>query len=550
MDGAAHNRSTERILSSPYNGDGLFYTHSSKGQYDTADYGHSDTLQGYYDARTGTQLSHIDRDLGDTTDGQTTLGGRSELYPPDKRQPNYYPTDLVLDDDMFGYESQFYGQEVEGGWFTPHTDPYNQSIHDPTSPLSPIQIHNMDEEILLRPSLPRHSSMKPAYQAEIPAFDPSLSTVRETSVDLPYETDEDGRTYGYPVWGDSYYGSHARQLRPGSYDQRPFYTRSPPPSLPRYTAPRPTALIIPSRKEDQRSSISSSIAEMRSHYNREQLLGTVEKVRNVSSRSKRRPDSYASGSSYPSQCSPQHNPHSPRGPQHNPHSPRGPQPKLQSPRGPLSPLLVSNNNNGHRGLLTMASSFKRPSVAEDASRNSLSNVTSGFNSANWSNLSQRTQRQTPLTPYEYDISGSPSVELPRFHNRFYQDKISYAYHTPAIETRYNSQHYVKPAANDRYKHQYIQRTPSDSVDENYEFDPVLIEVEPQDFFHIQDIQMPESVESESQASIKRPPLYAEKSQHVSTPDRFARLRQEYKTYLDKQNQELAVHPHHLESEIL
>ena len=629
-------------------------------------------LHGYYDARTGTQLSpsiinypHSGFEASDTPDGGQSSDNGTFIRHRDVYNNNLTinslksrqsrlstPQRLPSRHESHSIHSKHSSSNIARGsdpyWFTPHTPYYQNTYHSnnaPTSTLSPpvSVVQDKGHEVLLKPSLPRQSSMKPSIQVpaddddeDMPPFDPSLSTVREDSAitPMPHNFSQSqhqitNHEYGTESPYTNGWVASQSQTQPYNYNRTPqnqgFYntyrqgvednrtqSRGYHTMAPQVMIRQPQAMLVRQAVPQAASSVSSSVAEMRTHqYNRDRLLGTVERVRHGSSRS-RRPESRASLSS--EQFSPQANRymHSPLPPAYQP---REYYPEL------VSPVYYNNNNNrshdgkhhspptkpynggaakeyqppptdGYQsgshpypfytnsGLLT-STAYNPPSVPtrdslEPSQPASTSNLTSGLGSS----LSQ-SRRSRPSwshssapTPYEYDMSceSSPAVVLPSFTT----DSYIGLYSRPRRDTAGNNQastsqnrhqdlssvhqsktsydpSYLLHRYNDKqYRPSHQPKPPapaaSDSVDENYEFDPILIDTEPQDFFHIDSVNnMPETVESEETTSSQRASLYAEQQPTPYSPgadsQRFARLRHEYYDFIGRQHS--APNPPHL-----
>lgn len=617
-------------------------------------------LHGYYDARTGTQLSpsiinypHSGLEASDTPDVLSSDNGtfirhrdvynnnvtvhslksRQSRLPSQQRLPSRHESH-----SMHSKHSSTIPTGSDPYWFTPHTPYYQNTYHSTNEPMStlspPVSIsYDRERELVLKPSLPRHSSMRPSIQVpadddDLPPFDPSLSTVKEDSItsplplsqsqqqtnyyyvnDYPYtngwvESQSHTQPYNYnnSVPGQGFYNTYHQDNAAFVPPNRGYHTMTP-----HVMVRQPQGMLVRQAAPQTASSISSSMAEMRTHqYNRDRLLGTVERVRSGSLRS-RRAESRASLSSEQNSPRPNRYMHSPLPPAY--------QPKEYYPEL-VSPVYYNNNNNRshdrpnspppattlneeedyiaptdnyqsgshpypfytNSGLLT-STSYNPPSVPTRSSidpsqQASSSNITSGLGSS-WSQSRQESRRLRPSwshssapTPYEYDISCecSPAVVLPRFSTASYiglygrpkqhsannkkaspsqtwrqdwsKDNQSKTSYDPSfLLSRYNQQQY-------RPSHQAAsklpQPAPSDSVDENYEFDPILIDTEPQDFFHIGSLtDMPDSLESETTSS-QRASLYAEQQQPTpyspgADSQRFARLRHEYYDFIGRQN---------------
>ncbi|XP_067928805.1 uncharacterized protein [Watersipora subatra] len=584
----------------------------------TANYStYNGLLHGYYDARTGTQISpsivnypHSGIEIGYTTDGNTsndTAGRRNHTKDRQK------PTNQTKNESQPIYANHLMTSRgaSNSNWFAPHQECQERSS-------SPISLsYDREQEIVLKPSLPRHSSMKPSVQVpgndeEMP-FDPHLSIIRENSViapDDPLEYDSlSAEEYPYTNgWVESqarsnlYNNRQTNQQRSNTlretvpepiYRPRGYYTLT----TNDLDSVSPHIHRLGRFAQDRDSSISSSVNEMRTHYNRERLLGTVERVRSTSSRS-RRPGSFASHSS--DQLSPRYA-HSPLPP---------PYPLTECYPELVSPVYYNNNNNRQsesapsysnrsshnlspaphyeNSSLLKSMQYHRPlptsrPMHEMSRLGSSGNGTSGFGSS-WSQSHneghQRRSRpswsrSSVPTPYEYDISceSSPAVTLPEFSNAsnnhfglyarpklttpHISQRVPQFYHNRDKKTSYDPSF----IANNYYSHTHkssqvpVQagykaplQAPSDSVDENYEFDPILIDSEPHDFFHVQYENVPDATSDESSQTLQRPSLYAEQSTPPasSTSQRFNRLRNEFYTYKDRQRS-----PHYrLESAIL
>lgn len=622
-------------------------------------------LHGYYDARTGTQLSpsiinypHSGLEAGDTTDGGQSSSGtfirHKDLYNNNNltlnsaksrqtRMSNRLPSRNESQSQHSKYSTTSYNPATSSDpyWFTPYSSSFYQNTlnnNELTSTLSPpiSMSYDRDQEIVLKPSLPRHSSMRPSIQ--VPAddddmpFDPSLSTVKEDSLGSPalplhhtYQPDKrneyiNANEYPYTSgWVESqtaspynnrtpYSGYYNTAYHQGLHDDvihsRGYHTMAPnveirQPGRPVY---HHQPVYVRQAVPPPASSIGSSVNEMRAHYNREKLLGTVERVRSGSSRG-RRAESFASLSS--EQLSPQGAKYASSA------LPPAYQPSEHYPEL-VSPVYYNNNNNrsndgmnnispvrrpslrsrhtsperpfysgGHpspyynnSGLLT-STNYNPPTVRtsmDPSQQASSSNMTSGLGSS-WSQSRLDGRRARPSwsqssapTPFEYDMSceSSPVVVLPQFTSHSYIGLYGKPKYTTARARTSQIRHpqwslshqsktsYDPTLSLNGYNHQQyqpshsmepkliLQATPSDSVDENYEFDPVLTELEPQDFFHIDSVNdMPETVESETTSS-QRASLYAEQQHTPHTPSgadsqRFNRLRHEYYDFIERQN---------------
>lgn len=594
----------------------------------TANYSnYNGLLHGYYDARTGTHISpsvvhypHSGAEIGDTTDGQTTINttNRSRNYrtapSPRHRTLNNLPSShspypIYANHAMVVHNT-------DSSWFTPHSQPQS-ALNEHTSTLSPISLsYDREQEIVLKPSLQRHSSMKPSIQVpaddvDIP-FDPQLSVVRESSeTNTPVDTvNYDFRNANeYPFtsgWVESQtqpynsrrsYQGHSNTVRQRAYDPptrgRGYHTLAP------HAEPRgslyPPHPQAPRHVLERGSSVSSSVNEMRAHqYNRDRLLGTVERVRSTSSRS-RRPGSLASLSSEQ---------HSPRVNRYV-HSPVPP-PYQLTERYPelVSPVYYNNNNNRQHsesipsprrpnyhpprnqsynatsphyenlGLLTSteyrAPAFVRHDTPDPSRITSSANVTSGLGST-WSpsRLDSSIKRSRPSlssapTPHEYDISSETSpAALPQFppSNDRYYGEYTKSRHKNSLPSQHNqwNQGYRQPHNNthkaaftDTQRTHLLNIAPSDSVDENYEFDPILIDSEPQDFFHIHEVDPPNREHNSSSQGFPRLSLYAERTTSPASRDaqRFDRLRNEYHSFKERQGSSNRLTLSRLESEIL
>lgn len=602
----------------------------------TANYSnYNGLLHGYYDARTGTQMSPsvINYPVSVVGASETTddTPGRNRFRPTNNFKARPKATNeshpIYANHPMLSHD-----HSADPNWFTPHFRPQN-TPNDHTSTISPISLsYDREQEIVLKPTMPRHSSMKPSIQVPAddvhPPFDPGLSVVRENSISSAVDQVEydfsNANEYPYTNgWVESqappFHSRQSLQSHSNTYRQndqehpskiRGYHTLAPNSRVAFY--PTQQSMVPRNITRDRGSSVSSSVNEIRAHYNRDRLLGTVERVRSTSSRS-RRPGSFASLSS--EQLSPQLNGYV--------HSPLPPPYHLTECYPELvSPVYYNNNNNRHSdpsapaggnyqpprsssyiatsphyensGLLTStnyrAPAFPHPNIADQSSKlGSSANVTSGLGSS-WSQSriegNQRRARpswshSSAPTPYEYDISceSSPAVILPQFsstsNSRYFglyaQPKYvnsQTSQMSQSWKTRYHpkasydpsfiTSNYNQPPMKTftpRSSRKQTMHAPSDSVDENYEFDPILIDSEPQDFFHINSVDMPEAVESESSSSqgMRRLSLYAEQPTPPATRNsqRFSRLRDEYNTFRERQSsasQPMALS--RLESDIL
>ena len=608
----------------------------------TANYSnYNGLLHGYYDARTGTQISpsvvhypHSGIEVSDTTDGHTS----NDSAPRQHYQASYNtkertkPTKRLLvrneSQPIYANHLMVSSYGANSNWFTPHS---HNHIERHASTLSPISLsYDREQEIVLKPSLPRHSSMKPSIHVpaddedEVP-FDAQLSVIRESDgtntaigpVDYSFhKSEEDPYTNGWvqsqttPFNSRTFHQQRSNTLHSNVSDHsvraRGYHTLTTN-DLPRNpsSSQQPAAMR---QIRERGSSISSSVNEMRTHYNRDRLLGTVERVRSTSSRS-RRPGSFASVSS--GQLSPQ----PPHGYVHSPLPP--PYQLTECYPELVSPVYYNNNNNRqsesvqtqrsftsrnrsheppspryeNSGLLTSTKyhgpSFSGYESSEPSRLMTSSNITSGLGSA-WSqsHLDGNHRRSRPSwsrssaqTPYEYDISceSSPAAVLPRLSNGKSRHfglyaKPKYTNHTSHTtssgwNTRHHQTSYDPSFLSDNYSthlyhtnqltppsHKLPMQAPSDSVDENYEFDPILIDSEPQDFFHVQtESIIEEAAEPTSSHTPYRPSLYAEQRTPPvsSNTQRFNRLRNEFNTYREWQkhaSNRMALS--HLESDIL
>jgi len=596
----------------------------------TANYSnYNGLLHGYYDARTGTQIphhlrnySHSGLENSDVADGNLLNNLPSHHYPHTVTTEKVWPIPQPRFSRYHTEPHPIYANQAvlkhnaESSWFTPHFHPSN-TFKAHSSTMSPISLsYDRDQEIVLKPSLPRQSSMKPQTQVAADKdmlFDANLSIVKEGSLGTSAGEDYDFRNaneYPYtngwvesqlPAFNDrQHFSGHTNTLRrhitEPAHKLRGYHTLASN-SMPKGPSYHPFA----SRHTvDKGSSISSSINEMKAHYSRDKLVGTIEKVRSTGSRS-RKPDSFGSLSS--GQSSPQPNTYinSPLPP---PYQIAECYPEL------VSPVYYNNNNNRQpdayspkkgnvhlpknqsyqiktSGLLT-PTTYKSPEFTHYDSKflpstnrhSSLSNAWSQLRVDNKQNTTRPSWSQSSApTPFEYDISceSSPAVQLPQFTSKNAQILSLYsnpqsAFNQPIKQSEPSSSQQVSKTSYDpsfllnRYSQQQYQPgpltppssklttwAPSDSVDENYEFDPVLIDSEPQDFFHIHNVGMPEPAETDSNSSqgVKKPSLYAEKRSPLISDNsqRFHRLRDEYNTYKQNSaNQQLTLS--RLESDIL
>lgn len=505
-------------------------------------------MHGYYDARTGTQISPSIRNYlysgveADNIDGffENELYDLQPPYPFTTKDETDIPP---YEDDATFDESHLPPDATHNGWFTPYAYP-NENVHKPISSLD--LTYNREQEILLKPSLPRHSSMKPSagLQEEMDdmPFDPSLSTVRET--DTPYH--QEVEYYNFPqssVRNPSYTSSHKQNGSAVHSHNNSYRSNLSPVHV--VVDPYIRQYPITQQNLDFRGSNSSSINDIHPHYNRDRLLGTVDRVRN-NSRAVRN-GSYVSAHS---QHSPPTHPY-----RYSPFLEQEPEryPELTSP--------TYYNRNNNRSALPPLSRQRSTSPRQALSQQTASYQTSGLGTT-WSNsrIDNSTQTSRPLLSsssghWEYDISNNHTPNY-RYFGLYARPKTP-SYCEPIQEvpswSRYNSQHYV-PSEKQPAKPQ-VSRSASDSVDENYEFDPVLIDAEPQDFFHTQhdDYYYPSQNNDSSHFPYRRPPLYAEQRQnsHDSEAQRFEKLRQEYLSFREQQNQAMKhVRLQRLESDIL
>ena len=583
-------------------------------------------MHGYYDARAGVQMSPSIRNypysgllVEDVPEGYLAN------YPQEMQQAPYFadsgyqynhPDATTNQQTDLHINSQPLQSNAENdiSWFAPYAQ---TNASDPNSPLSPIKVlTEPNQEVVLKPSLPRHSSMKQAMspftsgEEQAAPFDPSLSTVRE--VDTPVFEDY----YNLPLQEESPEHSTRNWVKEQSPE---LYAGSKPTDQHRgygdQSAMSPVHVMVdpylrrnPVNKPDleHRSSVGSSVQEMKTHYNRDRLLGTVEKVRSNSSRS-RRPGSLASANSYNSQMSPL-SPATNGGPRYR----YSPFLELEPERYPelTSPVYYNNNNNRnsynarhhspqHTYLLSPShqnsgfNSTRRDYVnsypsqsgpglyrgPSSLSRQASSRQTSGLGAS----ISQSRINSSVLT-------GRPSMEItPNYEHENSARNCRYfgLYATPTPPqqlwrpesynntwNQYNPQHYIPPSSDTasnsssrgkRGRSKISRAPPSDSVDENYEFDPILIDSEPQDFFHIHEDNLSPQFRSQSNRldsdivmyDIPRRPLYAEQSPTVVNPEshRFEKLRNEYLMYREHQQEAISPSSHHprlhrLESDIL
>lgn len=551
---------------------------------------YSDLMHGYYDARAGIQMSpsirHFPHSAYNTENVEPVFESDfNDIYSPypyakDDMKIPLYGTDTIFEESSptdtatSGITSKKF--VTDDNWFTPYAY-HNEMYTDVDPAINPTSIsYHPNQEIVLRPSLPRHSSTKAAHSntpdsQELPIFDPSLSTVAEEveyynfpqASRYPSSTSNWVNRHTPSLMNNRTAGSSCPQASSNQYLAGHGSTLPTNPASPMHVVIDTSAHQPSHYKQDlePRSSVGSSIAEMKSHYNRDRLLGTVEKVRSTSSRSKR-PGSFASANSLTSQFSPA--PQYGSGYQYSPFYEPEPEryPEL------TSPVYYNNNNNRHS--LTSQQGGQSPTrhlpLTRESSRQTTSCLTSGLGTT-WSQSKMDSSTQT-RQPYQsplqwnstlphHDISEEPP--LPPYYRYFglYARPTTPSQDEQLSWRRYNSQHYIpSPDGGKSSRHDLdtkITGAASDSVDENYEFDPILIDSEPQDFFHIHDDMIKDGTSSSDSQEMHRPPLYAEKRlmSPVSEQSRFEQLKKEYLTFRERQNQLVRqLSAHRLESDIL